>query len=66
MTRLGCLRGVSTLTAFGLVAEIVDWGRLTGRSIGDYLGLVPTEYSSGSTRVQAGSPKPATATPAGC
>ena len=43
VTRLGCLRGVSTLTAFGLAAEIGDWGRLTGRSIGAYLGLVPTE-----------------------
>ena len=52
VTRLGCLRGVSTLTAFGLAAEIGDWSRLSGRSIGAYLGLVPTEYSSGSARVQ--------------
>ena len=52
--RLGCLRGVSTLTAFGLAAEIGDWDRLTGRSIGAYLGLVPSEYSSGSTRAQGG------------
>jgi transposase len=52
--RLGCLRGVSTLTAFGLAAEIGDWQRLSGRSIGAYLGLVPTEYSSGSTRSQGG------------
>src|ERR1700682_5819071 len=54
VTRLGCLRGVSTLTAFGWATEIGDWGRLTGRSIGAYLGLVPTEYSSGSTRSQGG------------
>lgn len=52
VTRLGCLRGVSTLTAFGLAAEIGDWSRLTGRSIGAYLGLVPSEYSSGATRTQ--------------
>jgi transposase len=52
--RLGCLRGVSTLTAFGLATEIGDWSRLTGRSIGAYLGLVPTEYSSGATRAQGG------------
>ncbi|HUO39602.1 MAG TPA: IS110 family transposase [Mycobacterium sp.] len=52
--RLGCLRGVSTLTAFGLAVEIGDWSRLTGRSIGAYLGLVPTEYSSGATRAQGG------------
>jgi len=52
VTRLGCLRGVSTLTAFGLAVEIGDWNRLTGRSIGAYLGLVPTEYSSGASRSQ--------------
>ena len=54
VTRLGCLRGVSTLTAFGLAVEIGDWQRLSGRSIGAYLGLVPTEYSSGATRSQGG------------
>jgi len=41
VTRLGCLRGVSTLTAFGLAVEI-----------GAYLGLVPTESSSGAFRSQ--------------
>lgn len=54
VTRLGCLRGVATLTAFGLAVEIGDWSRLTGRSIGAYLGLVPAEYSSGATRTQGG------------
>ena len=54
VTRLGCLRGVSTLTAFGLAVEIGDWHRLTGRSIGAYLGLVPCEYSSGTARIQGG------------
>jgi len=54
VTRLGCLRGVATLTAFGLAVEIGDWSRLTGRSIGAYLGLVPAEYSSGTTRTQGG------------
>jgi transposase len=54
VTRLGCLRGVSTLTAFGLATEIGDWDRLTGRSIGAYLGMVPTETSSGATRSQGG------------
>ena len=28
--RLGCLRGVSTLTGFGLAVEIGDWHRFTG------------------------------------
>jgi transposase len=54
VTRLGCLRGISTLTAFGLAVEIGDWHRLTGRSLGAYLGLVPTEHSSGSTRIHGG------------
>ena len=50
--RLGCLRGVSTLTAFGLAVEIGDWHRFTGATIGAYLGLVPTESSSGQQRCQ--------------
>lgn len=50
--RLGCLRGISTLTAFGLAVEIGDWDRLTGASIGAYVGLVPTESSSGQSRCQ--------------
>jgi transposase len=52
--RLGCIRGVATLTAFGLAVEIGDWHRLTGRTIGAYVGLVPSEYSSGSSRVLGG------------
>lgn len=54
VTRLACLRGVATLTAFGLAAEIGDWQRLTGRSIGAYVGLVPSESSSGQSRSQGG------------
>ena len=49
-TRLGCLRGISTLTGFALAVEIGDWHRLTGASIAAYLGLVPSEHSSGGTR----------------
>jgi transposase len=52
--RLQCMRGISTLTAFGLAVEIGDWHRFTGRTIGAYLGLVPTEYSSGASRSQGG------------
>jgi transposase len=50
--RLGCLRGISTLTGFALAVEIGDWGRFTGNTIGSFVGLVPSEHSSGSTRVQ--------------
>lgn len=52
--RLGCLRGIATTTGFALAVEIGDWHRLTGASIGAYLGLVPTEYSSGQSRSQGG------------
>jgi transposase len=54
VTRLSCVRGISTLTAFGLAVEIGDWSRLSGRSIGNYLGLVPSEYSSAASRSQGG------------
>lgn len=50
--RLSCLRGISTLTAFGLAVEIGDWHRFTGNTIGAFVGLVPSEYSSGASRVQ--------------
>lgn len=50
--RLGCLRGISTLTGFGLAVEIGDWQRFTGSTIGSYVGLVPSEYSSGASRSQ--------------
>jgi transposase len=50
--RLGCLRGVATLTAFGLAVEIGDWTRCTGKTIGSFVGLVPSEHSSGSSRSQ--------------
>ena len=64
--RLGCLRGVSTLTGFALAVEIGDWHRFTGNTIGSFVGLVPCEYSSGSSRARARSPRPATPTCAGC
>ena len=50
--RLSCLKGVSTLTGFALAVEIGDWGRFTGKSIGSFVGLVPSEHSSGSSRTQ--------------
>jgi transposase len=48
--RLGCLRGISTLTGFALAVEIGDWRRFTGNTIGSFVGLVPAEYSSGNSR----------------
>jgi transposase len=49
--RLGCLRGVATLTGFALAVEIGDWHRFTGNSIASFVGLVPSEDSSGTSRV---------------
>ncbi len=43
---------MSTLTAFALAVEIGDWNRFTGNTIGSFVGLVPSEHLSGSTRVQ--------------
>jgi transposase len=48
--RLGCLRGVSTLTGFALAVEIGDWHRFTGNTIGSFVGLIPSEFSSGASR----------------
>jgi transposase len=48
--RLGCLPGISTLTGFALAVEIGDWHRFSGNSIGSFVGLIPAEYSSVSSR----------------
>jgi len=50
--RLSCLRGIATLTGFALAVELGDWHRFTGQSIGSFVGLVPSEESSGGSRVQ--------------
>jgi transposase len=45
---LRCFRGIDTLSAMILVAEIVDFQRFgSPRELMAYLGLVPSEYSSG-------------------
>jgi transposase len=50
--RLVCLRGVSTLTAFALTVELGDWNRFRPESLGPFLGLTPSENSSGERRRQ--------------
>jgi transposase len=50
--RLCCLRGVSTLTALALTVEIGDWTRFRPQSLGPFLGLTPSEDSSGERRRQ--------------
>lgn len=51
--RLMCLRGVDTLTAAGLCAEIGDFDRFKHpEQLMSYLGVVPSENSSGTRRRQ--------------
>src|SRR5205085_11748426 len=50
--RLVCLRGVSTLTAFALTVELGDWHRFRPESLGPFLGLTPSQHSSGERRRQ--------------
>lgn len=48
---LRCFRGIDTLSAMILVAEIVDFQRFRRpRALMAYLGLVPSEYSSGEAQ----------------
>jgi transposase len=49
--RLRCLRGIDTLTAAGLCAEIGDFHRFRHPAqVMSYLGVVPSEHSSGERR----------------
>src|SRR5262249_61725815 len=53
VARLRCLRGVDTLTALGLVAEIADFSRFArAEELMAFVGLVPLEHSSGEHRRQ--------------
>lgn len=51
--RLRCLRGIDTLSAAGLAVEIGDFTRFQrAGQLMSYLGVVPSENSSGETRRQ--------------
>jgi transposase len=52
VSRLVCLRGVSTLSALALSVELGDWRRFRPQSLGPFLGLVPSEDSTGERRRQ--------------
>src|SRR6266566_5184483 len=55
IARLRCLRGIDTLSALGLVAEVGDFRRFQHpRFLSSYLGLVPSEHSSDEKRRQGG------------
>ena len=52
---LMCLRGAQELTAMTLVAEVGDFSRFDDpRSLMHFLGLTPSEHSSGGSRTQGG------------
>ena len=51
--RLRCLHGIDTLSAFGICAEVCDFERfLAPTAFSAYLGLVPSEHTSGDKRRQ--------------
>jgi transposase len=53
ISRLRCLRGINTLSAVGLIAEVGDLQRFSHpRKLAGFLGLVPSEDTSGERRRQ--------------
>jgi transposase len=51
VARLRCLRGIDTLSAIGLCAEVGDFERFArAAQLASYLGIVPSEDSSGQRR----------------
>ena len=51
VARLRCLRGIDTLTALGLCAEIGEWERFDHPDqLSAYLGIVPSEHTTGQQR----------------
>ena len=51
--RLRCFRGIDTLTAAGLGAEVGDFRRFAKPALlSGFLGVVPSEYTSDDKRVQ--------------
>jgi transposase len=67
VARLRCLRGIDTLSAVGLAAEIGDFGRFaSAQEFMSFVGLVPSEHSSGGKRTQGSITKPVTRTRAVC
>ena len=51
VARLRCLRGIDTLSALGLCAEIGEWARFDHPDqLSSYLGIVPCEHTTGNQR----------------
>jgi transposase len=63
-TAIQAMRGVAMINAVTIVAEVGDFSRFSNpRRLMAYLGLVPSEHSSGSTVREVGSRRPAISTP---
>jgi transposase len=56
IARLRCLRGIDTLSAAGLCAEVGDWHRFRPKLLSGFLGIVPTEHTSDQSAAKARSP----------
>jgi transposase len=55
VARLRCFKGIDYITALALVCEVGDFRRFpTAAAFMAYLGLVPSEHSSGTKRRQGG------------
>jgi transposase len=55
VAKLSCLRGISTLSALALLVEIGDFRRFASpRQLMAFVGLVPSEYSSGGKEKRGG------------
>jgi transposase len=52
IARLRCFRGIDTLSAAGLCAEIGDWQRFRPTRLSGFLGIVPSEHTSDTKRRQ--------------
>jgi transposase len=53
--KLAALKGIRTLTAMLLIAEITDFRRFPNpRALMAFLGLIPSEYSTGESRKDGG------------
>lgn len=67
VARLRCLRGIDTLSAVGLAAEVGDFARFERPAqLMSYLGLVPSKHTTGEKRRQGAITKTAAGTPDGC
>jgi transposase len=65
--KLRAFRGIRTLTALGLIAEIGDFARFARpRELASWLGSAPASTPAAISSTAGTSPRPATATPAGC